>query len=76
MLFRDTTLSRASYIHHERRHTGAITGNILGALHGVEAVPEKWLTRLELRDTIAEVAEDLLIGFRSGDEWRDKYPGV
>lgn len=39
--------------------TGAITGNILGAMLGVKAIPEKWLEPLELRDTIAEIAEDL-----------------
>lgn len=48
--------------------TGAITGNILGALHGTEAIPRYWLERLELKDAIAEIAEDLLIGFRTGDQ--------
>ena len=56
--------------------TGAITGNILGSLHGIDTIPEKWLTRLELKNDIAEIAEDLLIGFRSGNDWWNKYPGV
>lgn len=56
--------------------TGAITGNILGALHGMEIIPEEWLTRLELKTAISEITQDLLIGFRTDDEWWNKYPGV
>ncbi|MDD2336559.1 MAG: ADP-ribosylglycohydrolase family protein [Geobacteraceae bacterium] len=36
--------------------TGAITGNILGALLGKEALPEAWLVWLELRELIEKVA--------------------
>ena len=39
--------------------TGAITGNLLGALHGVSAIPAEWLEPLELRDVITEIAGDL-----------------
>lgn len=39
--------------------TGAVTGNILGAYAGIEAIPEKFLTNLELKDVISEIAEDL-----------------
>jgi ADP-ribosylglycohydrolase len=39
--------------------TGAIAGNLLGAMHGVEAIPERWLGRLELREVISEVGNDL-----------------
>lgn len=39
--------------------TGAVTGNLLGAYVGYEAIPEKWKTQLELRETILEVADDL-----------------
>lgn len=56
--------------------TGAITGNILGTRLGAGAIPERWLAQLELRDTIQELSRDLLIGFRSGDEWWDRYPGA
>jgi ADP-ribosylglycohydrolase len=41
--------------------TGSIAGNLLGALHGCSAIPSRWLERLELKDTIAAVAEDLLV---------------
>ncbi|TVQ95252.1 MAG: ADP-ribosylglycohydrolase family protein [Chromatiaceae bacterium] len=39
--------------------TGSITGNLLGARHGVKAIPSEWLEALELREVIATVAEDL-----------------
>ena len=39
--------------------TGAVTGNILGAYLGVEAILPYYLEDLELRDIIEEIAEDL-----------------
>ncbi len=39
--------------------TGSITGNLLGTLYGVQAIPDAWLAPLELREVIAEVASDL-----------------
>ena len=39
--------------------TGSITGNLLGAMHGIGALPERWLAQLELRDVIERVARDL-----------------
>lgn len=66
--------------------TGAITGNLLGALHGTDAIPKHWLEDLELRAVIAEIAGDLFamrqwrIGeyVESSDSERilSKYPGV
>ena len=63
----------------------SITGNLLGADLGIDAVPADWLAELELRDVIAEVADDL----RDFPDWRldpsgndaftdrvwEKYPG-
>lgn len=40
--------------------TGAITGNILGAMAGVQAIPARWLAQLELREVIETVAQDLV----------------
>jgi len=66
--------------------TGAITGNLLGAMLGVKVIPAEWLEPLELREVITELAEDLYafkdwaIGEYSDNEelnqriWR-KYPG-
>ena len=39
--------------------TGAVTGNILGALLGYNAIEDKWKSDLELSDVILEVADDL-----------------
>ena len=39
--------------------TGAVTGNILGALLGYQAIEEKWKDRLELKNVILEIADDL-----------------
>ena len=43
--------------------TGSICGNILGALHGVPAIPEHWLEQLELRDVIERLALDAVHEF-------------
>ncbi|PUX67692.1 ADP-ribosylglycohydrolase family protein, partial [Cronobacter sakazakii] len=65
--------------------TGAIVGNLLGAMYGITALPETWLARLELNAVIQEMADDLL-DYR---DWpvsdydnspfaialREKYPG-
>lgn len=40
--------------------TGAIAGNLLGAVQGVGAIPPRWLEPLELRAAITTVADDLL----------------
>jgi len=39
--------------------TGAITGNILGAYLGIQEIPEKYLTNLELKDEIVKMADML-----------------
>ena len=62
--------------------TGAITGNLMGAMLGEAAIPPEWLEPLELRDVIAEIAEDLydFLDWRMSDRqvqdriW-PKYPG-
>jgi ADP-ribosyl-[dinitrogen reductase] hydrolase len=41
--------------------TGSLTGNLLGAMYGVGALPPAWLEDLELRDVIERVARDLYI---------------
>ena len=60
--------------------TGSIAGNILGALHGVEAVPARWLDQLELRAEIEQLARDVIHEFhgRAGpitEAWWARYPG-
>ena len=60
--------------------TGAVTGNILGAALGMKAIPQKFLDRLELKDTILELADDLYFdcpmtepGSQLDRVWHDKY---
>jgi ADP-ribosylglycohydrolase len=61
--------------------TGAITGNLLGAMHGVDAIPAQWLAPLELRSVIEEMANDLFdfpdwdLDDASGSDLWKKYPG-
>ncbi|HTS02622.1 MAG TPA: ADP-ribosylglycohydrolase family protein [Thermoanaerobaculia bacterium] len=55
--------------------TGAIAGNILGAALGRDAIPFMWLARLELREVIEQVAEDLVTRYEDGDAWWKRYPG-
>jgi ADP-ribosylglycohydrolase len=39
--------------------TGAITGNLLGAMLGKAAIPDEWLAALELRAEIERIADEL-----------------
>ena len=59
--------------------TGAITGNLLGLVHGEDQIPERLLNRLELRNEIALIADDLwahfaLPDFRPSEEDLIRYP--
>ena len=56
--------------------TGAVAGNILGAYLGEEAIPDKYLRDLELRQEIVTLADDLFAGGPApGGEsaWRRRY---
>ena len=60
--------------------TGAVTGNILGALLGYEAIEDKWKRDLELSDVILEMADDLCHGCQMEEyshyvdpDWERKY---
>jgi ADP-ribosyl-[dinitrogen reductase] hydrolase len=66
--------------------TASVTGNLLGAMHGVEAIPQRWLAGLEARRIVAEVADDLAtfpdwpLGefvdeSDASDYYRKRYPG-
>lgn len=56
--------------------TGAICGNILGAMWGTAAIPDEWLAELELRDVIEQVTADALAEFGAAppSDWGDRYP--
>ena len=66
--------------------TASMAGNLLGALHGFEAIPQRWLAGLEARRIIAEVADDLATFPQwplgefveetdASDYYRKRYPG-
>ncbi len=63
--------------------TGLIAGNLLGIQRGVASIPERWLDKLELRDVIEKVAEDMEWvprNYQGGDGQSDeqiwqRYPG-
>lgn len=54
--------------------TGAVAGNIMGAICGYDSIGEKWKDRLELKDVILEIADDLTDGCRMSEfsEYRDE----
>lgn len=45
--------------------TGAVTGNILGALVGFDGIDENWKKDLELYDVILDIADDLAFGYHT-----------
>ncbi|MBQ6645672.1 MAG: ADP-ribosylglycohydrolase family protein [Clostridia bacterium] len=60
--------------------TGAITGNIIGAQIGLSGIPAKYTEKLELRDLILEIADDLWhdcqiseYGSECDPVWEQKY---
>ncbi|MET8453039.1 ADP-ribosylglycohydrolase family protein [Streptomyces sp. NPDC005209] len=63
---------------------GALTGGLLGALHGETALPPAWLAELEGRPTILELADDFAMEMTQGPAlhgpagsspgWLAKYP--
>jgi ADP-ribosylglycohydrolase len=63
--------------------TGAICGNILGALHGEVAVPVYLSEQVEGRDAILALADDMATEFTQEpaaqaadrDAWWERYPG-
>lgn len=75
--FRDGVL-RAVNHSGDSDSTGSIAGNLLGAVLGIDAVPKGWLNRLELRQPIERVAQDLhaiSAGTMSVEEAAKRYPG-
>jgi ADP-ribosylglycohydrolase len=67
--------------------TAAIAGHLLGAIHGVEAIPKRWTIGLELRRVVVEMADDLatfpewpvgefMPDSDEADYWKRRYPGT
>lgn len=60
--------------------TGAITGNIVGAMVGYNKIDDKWKRRLEFHELLVELADDLCYGCQMSEygsyvdeDWKDKY---
>lgn len=56
--------------------TGAICGNIIGLIHGYDAIPQYFKDNLELLPVLEEVATDLYTGSAQTsdlDNWKRKY---
>ncbi len=58
--------------------TGAVTGNILGAIVGYESIPSCYKERLELRELILSISDDLYTGDLPVDgierqQWCQRY---
>ena len=59
---------------------GAITGNVLGVINGLDSIPQRWKSNLQGASIVLEVAENLAIGVKGNslepdDDWWYKYPG-
>lgn len=52
--------------------TGAVAGNLIGAILGYDAIPEKFKIDLELHDLLVSVADDLA-GASSEEQMRERY---
>jgi ADP-ribosylglycohydrolase len=55
--------------------TGAITGNIIGAYLGLNNIPSDWIEKVELSESILQLADDLLIKYQDTEKWWKRYPG-
>ena len=60
--------------------TGSIAGNIIGAVLGLNSIPNYYVDNLELKDTILEISHDLSIDVPIGEyspnkdeNWENKY---
>ncbi|MEV6097723.1 ADP-ribosylglycohydrolase family protein [Nocardia sp. NPDC051981] len=56
--------------------TGAVAGNLIGAIHGLETLPMEWVAAVEGRDELFRVADDLVLNFFYNDRTAlaDRYP--
>jgi ADP-ribosylglycohydrolase len=54
--------------------TGAVVGNILGAINGYSQIDDKWKKDLELLDVLLEISDDLCFGcvLSEYDSYRDE----
>ncbi|WP_405493878.1 ADP-ribosylglycohydrolase family protein [Nocardia sp. NBC_00511] len=56
--------------------TGAVAGNLIGAMYGLSTLPIEWVSVIEGRDELLRVADDLVLNFFYQDRaaLADRYP--
>ncbi|MFE3193928.1 ADP-ribosylglycohydrolase family protein [Nocardia sp. NPDC059240] len=56
--------------------TGAVAGNLIGAVHGLNALPMDWIATVEGRDELFRIADDLVLNFHYNDRTtlEERYP--
>ena len=54
--------------------TGAITGNIMGSLLGVQAIPENWKSKIQDKKLLNSLSEDLIKVPLDPTKHKSKYP--
>ena len=52
---------------------GSITGNILGAYLGLKRIPKYWANKIEEKDLITTLSQDLLKRYEYSELWKSKY---
>jgi ADP-ribosyl-[dinitrogen reductase] hydrolase len=68
-------LWRAVFHSGDSDSTGSITGNLLGAMVGMEGLPARWLGQLEMRTIIERLATDLyVVSIKHGEHDYMAYP--
>ncbi|GAA4859818.1 hypothetical protein GCM10023222_09070 [Saccharopolyspora cebuensis] len=67
-----------SALHDGDRHaTAVVCGQVLGMVRGPGALPRRWIDQLDLRDVLAEMTDDVIVGAgprEPGEQWYARYP--
>lgn len=53
--------------------TGSIAGNLIGARYGTFAIPSEWIEKVEIKDVIIRVADDLYDRHINSSDWKNRY---
>ena len=71
----DLTAALIAAVNHngDSDSTGAVTGNMVGAMLGYENIPAYWLNELELREELLQLADDLICEDKNAPELRARY---
>jgi len=73
--FKKAIYTAANFYGGNSKTVTALTGNILGAYLGIKSIPAEWIEKVELKDVILQIADDLLIGYKGTLDWWHRYPG-